>query len=734
MEFHRAVAEKCIRSRLPDCAGPCPFRFDARSFTEHLARGRIDDAYRAYREAVLFPAIVSRLCPAPCQSACRRSATDSAIQRKLLERAAADHAAFRDPIRLNLPRKAGRIAVIGAGPAGLACALRLAERKYQVTVFERSDRIGGSLLGRADTDIFLEDIRLQFGSERWEQRLSSEMSVLPEGFDAFFIATGSGGNDFGAAAGRVGRIGGLPGLFLGGGLLGGGVTEAIRDGRDAADEIESYLKTGKMPRAFPLPPVGNLPDPAFFPPQAAVNPGSDGLFTPEQAVMEANRCYRCSCELCMHRCPLMSFYHRTPAGIEELVEGTVIPTNLSRRRIGMRVLASCDQCGLCGAICPEKIDLSRLILSARRTLARQEALPEAFSSFWLEDMLHANGDRSLLIRPAEGRQTCQYAFFPGCQLPASDPDCVAMTLDRLRQMLPEVGILSMCCGMPAHLAGDEALEKETLSLIRERWAALGRPTLVCVCLRCQHHLAESLPEIPLRSLYELDWTIPVKGNGEKVGIFDPCVSRFYPGIQRHVRRLLQEAGFSPTPVPASPLSLSCCGRGGQYETANPEMDREVVACMTEKLGDVTVTYCASCRDSLARTGKNVHHLLDYLLGIQRGSSHGPPTWSQRRRNREILRAGLSGAGRGQEPGLRIQIPDNVSRLLQARWLLEEDIAAVIAHSEKTGEYLCLPDSLIRIGHLELRSVTYWVHYIRTPDGYELVNAYSHRMRLEEKEI
>lgn len=726
MELGRTETARCIRGRLPDCAGECPFRFDVRSFTEQLARGRLDAAYRTYEQAVLFPAIVSRLCPAGCQTVCRRAAAGGPIRRKLLERAVADHAVNKEPVRLNLPRKERRIAVIGGGPAGLACALRLARRKYPVTVFERADRIGGSLLDREDTDVFLADIRLQFGREEWEIRLGSEISCLPPDYDAFFIATGSGGRDLGASPGHS------PGVFLGGGLVGHGIVEAIRDGRDAADEIESYLKTGKMPRRSPSPPVGSLPDPAAVSPQEAVEPEGSGLYTPGQAQLEAQRCFRCSCGICMARCPLMTYYRRTPAGIAELVEGTLIPTDLSRHRVGMRILASCDQCGLCLEVCPEKIDLRRMLLSARRALMRQGALPRAFSSFWLEDMAHANGSRAALVRPAEGKSTCHYAFFPGCQLPASDPRYVSLTLQRLRQMLPEVGLLSLCCGMPARLAGDEAGEADALALVREGWETLGRPTLLCACPRCQHHLAETLPMIPLRSLYELEWEAHTKGGGQEIGVFDPCMSRFFPDIQRRVRSLLRAAGFSSDAAPPSPLSLSCCGRGGQYETANPSLDRDVVAALSERLGETTVTYCAGCRDSLARTGREVHHILDYLLGINQEGLREPPAWSQRRRNRELLRTGLSGTGHASAPGLRIRIPDNVSRLLQERWLLEEDIAAVIAHCEETGEYLCLPDSLIRIGHLELRSVTYWVHYTRTPDGYELVNAYSHRMCLEGK--
>ena len=62
-----------------------------------------------------------------------------------LERAAVKYARSLDPINFNVPVKDKKIAVIGAGISGLACAFKLAAKKYQVTVFEKTDRIGGKL-------------------------------------------------------------------------------------------------------------------------------------------------------------------------------------------------------------------------------------------------------------------------------------------------------------------------------------------------------------------------------------------------------------------------------------------------------------------------------------------------------------------------------------------------------------------------------------------------------------
>jgi NADPH-dependent glutamate synthase beta subunit-like oxidoreductase len=236
MGYYRDMTKNCIHGNLPDCAGLCPFRFDVRDFTEKLVRGRFDAAYRVYRDTVLFPEIVSRLCSAPCRGACCRKETDAPVRRDLLELAAVRFARQKAPVRLNVPDKGKSVVVVGAGPSGLACALRLVSRKYRVTVFEQSGCMGGSLLDLPEREIFLRDIESQFGKETWEFRGGTKITAL-SGIeaDAVYIATGRGGEDFGFLEGRRGYFTSKGGVFIGGNILGGDVVSAIRDGRDAAE-------------------------------------------------------------------------------------------------------------------------------------------------------------------------------------------------------------------------------------------------------------------------------------------------------------------------------------------------------------------------------------------------------------------------------------------------------------------------------------------------------------------
>ncbi|MCL1896291.1 MAG: hypothetical protein FWG03_07085, partial [Clostridiales bacterium] len=75
LEIYNDYTKKCFKEDPPPCRCLCPFKLDVRSFTGKIARGKFDSAYREYRNAVLFPEIVSRICTAPCEAVCVRGDT-----------------------------------------------------------------------------------------------------------------------------------------------------------------------------------------------------------------------------------------------------------------------------------------------------------------------------------------------------------------------------------------------------------------------------------------------------------------------------------------------------------------------------------------------------------------------------------------------------------------------------------------------------------------------------------
>ena len=233
----------CLQDESPFCTHACPFQLDIKEFIKKIRRGSFDSAYKSYRNKVGFPQIVANICHRPCESACPRAAIDDAVQMQLLEQAVCEYTKNKKPTDYNIPVKNYSIAVVGGGITGLACALRLAEKKYSVTLFEKSDRLGGTLHELMDSEEIQAEIDNQFMFIDYTVKLNHEITALDElkDFDAVYIATGKNGNDFGLLANPQN------GHFVGGSILGINKMDALAMGLDAVNPVEWWLKTQNMP-------------------------------------------------------------------------------------------------------------------------------------------------------------------------------------------------------------------------------------------------------------------------------------------------------------------------------------------------------------------------------------------------------------------------------------------------------------------------------------------------------
>ena len=143
-------------AKLPPCAAGCPSGTDIRGWLTTIAQaeayGRTSEqAYRIAWERITernpFPAVCGRVCPHPCEDHCNRERKDGAVAINALEQFVGDFGLAQGLELSRLPGepKTDRIAVIGAGPAGLSCAYQLARRNYPVVVFEAFSQPGGML-------------------------------------------------------------------------------------------------------------------------------------------------------------------------------------------------------------------------------------------------------------------------------------------------------------------------------------------------------------------------------------------------------------------------------------------------------------------------------------------------------------------------------------------------------------------------------------------------------------
>ncbi len=140
-------AARCMDCGIPFCHNGCPVNNIIPDWNDLVYRQQWRRALDVLHSTNNFPEFTGRICPAPCEAACTLNINDDAVGIKSIEHAIIDHG-WEQGWVVPLPplRRTGRrVAVVGSGPAGLACAQQLARAGHEVTVFEKSNRVGGLL-------------------------------------------------------------------------------------------------------------------------------------------------------------------------------------------------------------------------------------------------------------------------------------------------------------------------------------------------------------------------------------------------------------------------------------------------------------------------------------------------------------------------------------------------------------------------------------------------------------
>lgn len=196
-------ASRCMDCGVPFCHNGCPLGNNIPDFNDAVFQKKWEDAIRILSSTNNFPEFTGRICPAPCEASCVLSINNKPVTIEYIEKTIAEQAFEKGYIKPNPPkiRTGKRIAVVGSGPAGLAAAAQLNKAGHWVTVFERSDRIGG-LLRYGIPDFKLEKWTLERRLRILEQegivfRTNAHVGVnisakhLQEEFDATLICGGA---------------------------------------------------------------------------------------------------------------------------------------------------------------------------------------------------------------------------------------------------------------------------------------------------------------------------------------------------------------------------------------------------------------------------------------------------------------------------------------------------------------------------------------------------------------
>jgi glutamate synthase (NADPH) small chain len=297
----------------PPCRQRCPAGVDVRGFLFYLEQGMLEEASVYLHHFLPFPAITGLLCQHPCEMACARKEVDEAINIHGLEYYIGT--SLRPGMIRSQPLvHAGKVAVIGSGPAGMSAGYFLSKMGYAVTVFESDTNLGGSLLkevserrlpaGVLDAQISaFREMGIAFVNR---MKLSEDMNIdelRDRRYSAVFLATGSSadlpdpiatGEKKTVSVDPVTLETNIKGVFAGGGLTGGSISlvKVIASAKRAAISIDRCLRKEDLhaERECNIRKVKNFPHRGITGKQR-LDP--QGGFTDLTVAKEANRCMSC---------------------------------------------------------------------------------------------------------------------------------------------------------------------------------------------------------------------------------------------------------------------------------------------------------------------------------------------------------------------------------------------------------------------------------------------------------
>jgi len=201
----REQGARCMDCGVPFCQSDngCPIDNLIPEWNDLVYYGRWQEALERLHKTNNFPEFTGRACPAPCEGACVLGISDPAVTIKNIENAIIDRGFAEGWIRAHVVahRSGKRVAIIGSGPAGLAAADQLNKAGHNVTVYERTDRIGGLLMygiPNMKLDKNIVDRRVNLLRESGIEFITStdvgktvEVAELQAGFDAILLSTGA---------------------------------------------------------------------------------------------------------------------------------------------------------------------------------------------------------------------------------------------------------------------------------------------------------------------------------------------------------------------------------------------------------------------------------------------------------------------------------------------------------------------------------------------------------------
>lgn len=778
------ISNHCIHSDPPVCVASCPVHMDVIAFVHEIEKGDFAKAYKVMENKIPFSRLIGKICDHPCEKVCVRKEVGGSIRISELEKTVIDLGYTSPKKPLLMPKNKGTVAIIGGGLSGCVAALELDKKGYKVSIYEKTDRLGGSLWdyeGKGlETAIIEEElsviskkgITVCYNTEVTEENLQDFI----ETYDAVYLGTGVWSKVY-AIHPETFQVNDSS-LFVGGKLQtqNQSIIFSASSGKRAAVSIDRYITKTSM--------LASREREGVFETKLdykidTVKPvisveKSSSVYSENEAIKEANRCLKCQCDACIKACVHMQRFNITPDRYirsinhnERIVLGN---------RSANLMINSCTECGLCKEVCPIGIGMADIIHATRQSMVERGKMPISAHDFALKDMQFSHSDYFSLVRKQPSKEQSKnlfyypviafsqyarglykgsgktgYLFYPGCQLSSTHTDYIGAIYKHLVGVIKDkdadndVGLYLGCCGAPADWAGRLDLMPESIEKILTTWKEMGEPTFILACSSCASTFEKYLPMIKTISLWEVfaSFGLPevdIKKGKRELCIHDACATRHNSAIHESVRSIVKTLGYTIQELEYSKEKAKCCGYGGLVACANPDQAEDFVKDRIDESDHDVLVYCAMCKDMLVKGNKRAYHILDIIYGneINQTVPQIMPTLSERQNNRKRLKQQLLKEIWNEEESdmsktydFTLHVSDEIIALMEKRFILLSDVEKVVEHSLTCKERFYNPETMDFLARLRVQNVTFWVKYEEHGSDITVKDVYSHRMEVVE---
>lgn len=721
----------CVHEQSAYCNAACPLKLDTKAMMAAVAAGDFTKALALYDKITPFPHILSAGCEAPCEGKCKLCALGEGIAIRQLEAAAVQYG--------EMPRKKGflrkktkKCAVFGTDLFSLFLAGELAKKMYPVTVYtEHEDdasliaavipmlpapiqeasvaalkKMDIQFVWNADvTAAYAEPYDLKCASYEVANMLHPDLAVD----EAVMVA-----REYKLITGKTEGI--LGAAF--------GAKKAALSADRMAQNLDPSNTRGEE---------GSVQTRLYTNLEGIEPTSRIECNSREGAIAEAGRCIQCHCDECIKGCAYLQHYKKFPRILTREIYNNVSIIMGDHMMNGP--INACSLCGQCSVLCPNGYDMAEVCHMARQNMVYTGKMSLAVHEFALMDMAFSN-EEAFLCRKQPGYDTCKYVFFPGCQATAIAPATVrAAYLDLCDRLEGGVALMLGCCGAICDWAGRYEMQEDTIRFLDEKMAELDNPTVIAGCPTCRKGLSRYENVGIWEILEKIGLPEKAQRADKPIAIHDACGARGDHDTQQSIRRIAESLGCKVEDTEYSGDKSPCCGYGGLTQYTNREVAKKMTDKCLERSDLPYLSYCMACRDRFAREGRESMHLLELVYGTS--ADHCPDT-SAKRYNRlglkqQLLKELWNEEVNAVELGFTIEYTPEATEMMDDRMILQSDVVRVLQSLRETGEAILDGETRLCITRARLGNVTFWVKYTETETGYLVHRAYSHRMKVFNRE-